>query len=434
MCEIVRDVEKSLLEWKLNYNKKALLIEGARQIGKTHIIRRFIKDNYKNIIEINFYKNEKAKQMFNNAESVDEIKTRISIYSKKPINADTVIFFDEVQECKEIVTAIKFLVEDNDCDFILSGSLLGVELKSIKSVPVGYMHTIRMYPVTFKEYSRCFGIHDEIWSSIEKSFNNISKVDDFIHERLISLFYEYLIVGGMPEAVSNFIESRDVALVREIQKDIINLNKHDISQYASNDEFYLKKIYDLIPQELNSQNKRFKISSIQKDIRFNRMENKFLWLVDAGVALASYNVNEPIYPLLLSANHNLFRLFLGDVGLLTSTFSKSVSEEILSKNIYINYGSIFENFVALELATRDYKLYYYTSKKIGEIDFVIESPGGEVSLIEVKSGKYYKSHAALNNIKKIKNYKFDKSIVISENNFSYEHDTFYIPVYALGFL
>jgi predicted AAA+ superfamily ATPase len=411
------------------------MVEGARQVGKTYLIRSFAKANYEYFTEINLFENKVAVETLKAADNTADLVKRISLLSdSKLVPGKTLIFFDEVQEYKEIVTAIKFLVDQTEYDFILSGSLLGVELKNIKSVPVGYLDILTMYPLDFEEYITASGIPDNIVADVKAAFLSRQPVPDYIHDRFLKLFYEYLIVGGMPAVVSSFLETKNLQTVRDIQQSLIAMNKLDITKYNEAESLVIKNIYDLIPSELNNQNKRFILKDMNERAKFREYQDRFVWLADAGVALPTYNVDEPKYPLKLSQASNLFKLFMSDVGLLTSTFIKDTSISILNKNQNVNYGAIFENVVAQELTAQRFELYYYKSKKLGELDFVVETQGGTVVPIEVKSGKDYKRHNALKNVIAGDDYPVSEGYVLSEANVEVDGAVTYFPVYMTMYL
>jgi predicted AAA+ superfamily ATPase len=419
-----------LKKWKQTKTNQALLVDGARQVGKTYLIRAFAKDHYKYFVEINLFEDKLALETLKSADNTADLIKRISLLTESElVPGETLIFLDEVQEYKEIVTAIKFLVEQTAYDFILSGSLLGVELNNIKSVPVGYLDLVTMYPLDFEEYCTASGISDAIISDVRQAFLSREPVADFIHDRFIKLFYEYLIVGGMPAVVSSFIAEKNLGRVRDIQKTLITFNKRDISKYNEDHSLIIKNIYDLIPAELNNQNKRFILKDMNERAKFRENKDYFVWLAAAGVALPTYNVDEPKYPLKLSQASNLFKLFMSDVGLLTSTFIKEISLSILNKNPNVNYGSIFENAVAQELVAHGFELYYFKNKKLGELDFVVEAPSGRIIPIEVKSGKDYARHNALRNVLASDDYPVSEGYVLSESNIKINGNVIYLPVY-----
>lgn len=429
-----RKAYEQLVFWKNHKGKQALLVTGARQIGKTYLIREFGARNYENVVEINLLENVDAREAFETARNTTDLFMRISLVADAELVAGkTLIFIDEVQECKEMVTAIKFLVERTEYDYVLSGSLLGVELADIRSVPVGYLDTVEMYPLDFEEFCWANKIPKSLFANeLTKAFEQFVEVDPFVHERLLSLFHQYLIVGGMPAAVQEFVEEPNMQVVRSIQDNIVRQYKRDISKYNKTDPLGVREVYDLIPSELNAKNKRFVLKSLNENARFNSYANDFVWLAEANVALPTYCVEEPVYPLLLSKQSRLFKLFLSDVGLLTSRFMKDVSLDILTKDPQVNYGSIYENVVAQELKAGGFELFYFNSKKYGELDFVVETRGGQILPIEVKSGKTYKRHRALTSILDVSNYHLNRGYVLCEANVSVEGNIVYLPIYLTG--
>ena len=400
----------------MSNRKEALLITGARQVGKTFIIRKCAKKHFEYVIEINFIERPDAIKLFENAKSSEDILLRISAFTDVPlVPGKTLIFFDEVQECKEIVTAIKFLVEDGKYRYILSGSFLGVELKDIRSVPVGYMTIMEMYPLNFFEFCRANKVSQRIFDMLEMCWNEKKAIDQIVHEKLLDLFHLYLIVGGMPAVVEGYLRTKNLQEVFRLQKGILQLYKKDIAKYDPQNKLYLEEIFYLIPSELNSKNKRFILKNLNENFRFSRYEHSFIWLKEAGVALPVYCVQEPEVPLLLSKATNLFKLFLSDVGLLAAMYADGLQIKILNKEKDINFGSIYENAVAQELKTQGFELYYFNSKKQGELDFVIEYKGN-VLPIEVKSGKSYTRHNALDNVMSTPRYHIEQAIVFCNEN------------------
>jgi predicted AAA+ superfamily ATPase len=413
--------------------RNALLITGARQIGKTYSIREFGR-SFKSFVEINFVEMPEAVEVFKDARSSADILFRLSaITTKQLIKGDTLVFFDEVQKCPEMVSAIKFLVEDGSYRYIMSGSLLGVELKDLRSEPVGYMGVKEMFPLDFEEFISCIGISDEVIELIRKAWSNHSAVDGLIHKKMMELFRLYLVVGGMPAAVDKYLESNNLQEVMAIQKDIIRLYKRDIAQYDPGDKLLIEEIFDLIPPELNASNKRFILKRLNENAKFERYENSFLWLKNAGAALPVYNVEEPKLPLLLARSRNLFKLFQNDVGLLAAQYAEGIQLRIINGDKDINFGSIYENAVAQELVAHGIEPYYYNSKKRGEVDFVIEL-GGKVLPIEVKSGKDYVVHRALSNIMDCGEYDLPKALVLNNENLKAEGKTVYAPIYMAMFI
>lgn len=414
-------------------SKTALLIEGARQIGKTFSIRQFGK-KFKTYIEINFIEQPEAISLFKDLSNTKDLLARLSLFTKqKLIKRDTLIFFDEVQICPEVITYIKFLVDEGSYNYILSGSLLGIEINDLRSVPVGYLTIKRMFPLTFREFALNLGLNSSILENLETSFKEKKPVDDFIHKKMMELFRVYLVVGGMPAAVNRYIETNNLNEVIDIQNQIVNLYKKDITQYDKNNKLAIAQIFELIAPQLNSQNKRFIIKDIKSGVKFDRYENSFLWLKDAGFALPVYNVETPKIPLKLSKSRSLFKLFMSDVGLLASEYSQGIQLKIISGDDKLNYGAIFENYIAQELTACEHDLYYYNNKKRGEHDFLIEYDG-EVLPIEVKSGKDYKVHRALSNIMDCGEFNLNRALIFNNSNLKVEGKLTYAPIYMAMFL
>lgn len=428
-----RNLKSNIENWIAN-GRDALLITGARQIGKTYLIRECLKESGRHYVELNFIERPELKELFSNAKSADDIMMRLSLVAGEGIKkGETIIFLDEVQEHKDIVTQIKFLVEDGSCRYIMSGSLLGVELHDLRSAPVGYMSVLDMYPLNLGEFAIAVGISDEVLDRLKTCFIEETQVDDYVHGKMLDVFYLYLIVGGMPEAVDVYIKTNDLTKVADVHKKILRLYRQDFTKYEDAYKLRLKEIYDSLPGQLNNPNKRFKINGVKEGTAYERVENDFLWLKDAGVALPAYNVTEPKSPLIISEKRNLFKLFMSDVGLLTSCYPDKVKLDILNKASAINNGALFENAVAQELVSKGIQLYYFNSKKQGELDFVIEIDG-VVTPLEIKSGKDYKKHSALSNILADANYNINKAYIFSDKNVEVDGKRVYVPVYMIMFV
>ncbi len=414
-------------------SKNALLLTGARQTGKTYLARLLGKQ-FKHFIELNFIEHPEAVGLFNEVTSADEIILRLSALTSSPmVPGETLIFFDEVQKCDNLVTAIKFLVDDGRYRYILSGSLLGVELKDIKSQPVGYMGVKEIYPLDFMEFIINMGVADTVISNLRQCFEERTPVDAIVHEKMVQLFRLYLIVGGMPAAVAEYKESNNVNTVMRVQQDIVALYRKDIAQYAQNDKLKIKEVFDMLPSELDAKNKRFILKALHQHAKFERYENSFLWLKDAGVAIPVYNVDEPKVPLKLSETRNLFKLFSNDVGLLAAQYANGIQLKILTGDSSINIGAVYENAVAEELLTHGITPYYYNNKRRGEVDFVI-SLGDKVMPIEVKSGKDHQKHTALSNLMKDYPGSLYDAIVLCNGNTEVKDNITNLPIYMIMFV
>lgn len=428
-----RKIEKDIMHWIEN-SEKALLVYGVRQAGKTFIIRECLKAAGCHFVEFNLINQPEVVEILGSATGMDDLVLKLSLYSdKKIVPGQTIIFFDEIQKYKEIVTKIKFLVEDKRFRYVLSGSLLGIEIVNLKSAPVGYLQMLNMYPLDFEEFLQVFQVERSILDKLYHAFVTKTPVDELIHNKIMEIFNLYLIIGGMPAAVEKYRSTGNIDEVMDEHWSIIEQYKMDFTQYeAENRKLIISHIYELIPAELNEKNKRFMIADIKKSLRYDRVADSFTWLWKAGVALAAFNTTEPVVPLLLNEKNTLFKVFLSDVGLLTTIYGKACKLKIVSKDKDINKGAIFENVVAQELYAHGYKLYYYNNKKKGELDFVIEH-GGYVLPIEVKSGKTYEKHSALDHVMQ-EEYEIEQAYVFSNENVKVNGRYMYYPIYMVMFL
>lgn len=344
------------------------------------------------------------------------------------------MFIDEVQECSEVVTFIKYLVEREGFTFILSGSLLGVELDNARSLPVGYLSVLDMHPLDFEEFCWELGVGEEALCHARDCFAESRPVIEPVHQRMLSLFHLYLMVGGMPAAVTRFLETGSIAEVKKVQDDIVRLYRADISKYARSRRLVIREIFDQIPSQLDSQSKRFNFSALAPKGTYERYQEDFMWIVDAGVANAVVNVTEPRHPLKMAENRAFFKLFANDVGLLSAMCGMEVPKDIVSDNLGVNYGSIYENAIAQELKAHGHRLRFFRKKGVGELDFVTERKGCHVLPIEVKSGKTYKRHSALDNVMKVENYRIDRAVVLCEANVHVSGKVAHLPAYMVMFL
>ncbi|MBP5313186.1 MAG: ATP-binding protein [Clostridia bacterium] len=436
---LFRKITKKLEQYYADATKRALLVTGARQVGKSFAIEHFADSHYDNWIKIDFIENSDYIELIRSARGADEILLRLSVdFGDRLIPGKTMIFFDEVQKCPEIITQIKYLVYEGSYQYILSGSLLGTVLKDIISVPVGYMDVIRMFPLDVEEFAIANGVGVKVIDNLRRSFAERTPIDSYIHNRMTELFELYLIVGGMPAAVSEYLETKNLRRVSSVQNGIITLYRHEITKYNENSRLQINEIFDLIPGELNSKNKRFILKNLNEKARFDMYYDSFLWLKNAGVALTANVADEPKAPLVLSKSQNLFKLFSNDVGLLAAQYGNGLQLDILKHNTNINFGSIYENAAAEELTAHGYDLYYYNSKKFGEVDFLIEDHG-QVIPLEIKSGKDYYRHNAMDNLLGIADYELDEGFVFCNSNVEIREilhgkKIIYFPIYMLMFM
>ncbi|MBQ7177372.1 MAG: ATP-binding protein [Victivallales bacterium] len=431
-----RKIEGILERFHSDPSRKALLLTGARQVGKTFSVREFAKSHYDVFVEFNLIRDAGARAVFEKADDARDVLLRISAMARKRlVPGKTLIFLDEVQACPEAVTFIKFLVEEGSYRYILSGSLLGVELRNIRSVPVGYMDEAEMFPLDFEEFLWANGVGDDVLEHLMDCFENLRTPDLFIHSRMMKYHSLYLITGGMPAVVQRYIDTNDLRQVFDEQTSIIREYRRDVTQYDERMRMRLRHIYSLIPSELNKHNKRFHLNNATARGRFERLEDDFVWLKEAGVAIPVFNVDEPKVPLELARKANLFKLFLNDVGLLCAFYMDGIQLRILNGETDMNFGSVFENYVAQELAAHGYgNIYYYSSKKHGEVDFLVER-NGNVLPLEVKSGRSFKAHAALDNLMSERAFAIPRAWVLSGNGeVIKEGSVIYMPVYFMMFL
>ncbi len=432
---LYRKIEKDINEW-IKKGKDGLLISGARQTGKTYIIEKCLRDSQLDYVSFNLIKQPLVVDILSSCieSDIDSFVSKISLLAGKKLKkGNTIIFFDEIQECKEILTAVKFLVEEGSYRYILSGSLLGVELVGINSAPVGYLTTKKMFPLDFQEFLFALNVREDLIEGLRQRYEERKAVDETVHKKLIEIFYLYLVVGGMPAAVQCYIDSGDFMAVTAVHKKIIEQYKVDFTKYEMNRKLKLIGAYNLIPSELNSKNKRFVFSDLDKNLRFDKYEDSFLWFSSAGVAIPVFNTTEPVVPLEINRKSNLFKLFLSDVGLLSTLYGNATKLKLLDNGTDINSGAIFENAVAEELLSKEYSLFYYSSKKNGEVDFLIEHNGFTLP-IEVKSGKDYSIHSALNNLLSNTSYNIPCAYVLSKGNVCINGRIIYLPIYMLMFI
>lgn len=432
---LYRKAYSKLLKWKQFNNKTALCIQGARQIGKTTLAREFGEKEYKCFIEFNFVSDTDARRLFDGNLDADSIIEGISALARKPlIPGDTLILFDEIQECPNARTAIKFLVDDGRFDYIETGSLLGVNNKFVRSLPVGFEELYTMYPMDFEEFMLAAGVQQSVIDTLYTSYKQRIPVSDIIHSTISKLFYTYIIVGGMPKIVETYIQTHDIGRVIKEQNEIIDLYRQDISKYArESDRPKIRAIFDSIPSQLNDKNRRFNLSRLKPSARLERYEDCFNWLIDAGVANPCYNVEEPCGALKLNEKRNLFKLYLGDTGLLCTLSMDNIQFSLLQGDVSINMGSILENVISQMFTANGFALHYFDTKKIGELDFVLQD-GSAVDLIEIKSGSDFKKHSALDKVLKVENWKSKQAIVFCSSNIQLENGILYLPWYMAIFL
>lgn len=433
---LYRKIEGVLEDELLNSNKIPM-IEGARQIGKTYIIRYVGQKLFKNFIEINLLDDFNSDKIFENINSVDKFYMQISaIYGNKlDTKKNTLIFLDEIQVYPHLITMLKFLKDDDKYTYITSGSLLGVTLRKCVSVPMGYVQTIQMYPLDFEEFLIANGVGENVINEMKERYEKSLPLDLPLHTTILDYFKKYLIVGGLPDAVNSYLEDKNIAKIRNIQKEIQEYYKIDASQYDVKNKLKISRIYDLIPSYLESKKKRVIIKEIDgKKERYEDYSEEFDYLISSGTALEVEAFTNPVFPLLESSKSNLLKLYFNDVGLITNNYFEKNINAIMDDKLCINLGTVYETVVATELKAHLNKLYYYDNRTKGEVDFLINDYNNLAVLpIEVKSGKDYKLHNSLN--KFITNYNIPKAIVLSnERNVFTEDKILYLPIYYVMFI
>ncbi|WP_298068366.1 AAA family ATPase [uncultured Mailhella sp.] len=423
-----------LLKWKENPKKKALLVTGARQIGKTSLIRQFGRERYRRFVELNFLETPRAAEIFRAGRDADTVLLGLTaLLGVSLIPGETLIFFDEIQECPEARTAIKFLVEDGRCDYIESGSLLGVNSGEAVSYPVGFEEIRQMFPMDLEEFAWANGIGSEVIEALRYAFETGTAVTPAVHESMLRLFQGYVVTGGMPAVVQEFVSSRDMGRVVSLQRDILRLYRLDITKYARSGREKIRDIFDRIPAQLSDKNRRFMLSSIDKTARIRRYEESFVWLCDAGAALPCYNVNEPVPPLRFNEQRTLFKLFMGDTGLLCAAGLENVQFDILNGDLSVNMGGILENVFAQMLVRNGFPLWYFTRQKYGEVDFLLQK-GRKCLPVEIKSGRDYRRHAALDHLLDAAAWGLDSACVFCRGNVEIAGRVRYLPWYMGMFL
>lgn len=432
-----RKVTQRFEEWLVAPKRKALLVSGARQTGKTFAIREFARSHFDNVLEVNFLEDKAAASFLSGSSSADEFIERLSLLSSVPLSQGRIlVFLDEIQEAEDVLTVSKFLVEAGRFELIMSGSLLGVELKNVRSFPVGYLHEVRMFPLDFEEFCWSQNVPERFLDQIRCCYEGKKPLDEALHERFINLFRQYIVVGGMPEAVQAYVDTRrDLAAVRAVHDDIFNLYKKDIAKYAADRSLFVRAIYDALPSELAKVNKRFVLQSVKNGATYESLKDDFEWLDAAGVVLKTCLVKEPKFPLIRTREKRKFKLYSADTGMLVTRYPAQTAMGVLQGSRSVNFGAVYENVVAQGLASAGFDLFYYSSNRKGELDFLVETGRGDIVALEVKSGKDYKRHAALNNVLGTDEYGVSCAYVLSEANVSQMvrkgKTVHYLPLYML---
>ena len=439
---LYRKISSYLENYLKSENDRILLVEGARQIGKSFIIREVGKQIYTHFIEINFVNDDEGPQIFKNIHNVHDFYFALSSVAGTQLHEynNTLIFLDEIQHYPQYLTLLKFLREDHRFRFIASGSLLGITLRKTTSIPVGSIIRKRMYQLDFEEWLIANGYGEEAIKRLHEIYEKHESLPQEQHEYLLSLFKRYLLVGGLPDAVNEYLASHNIAKVREVQNAIIDLYKDDAAKYEdeANKKLYIRRIYDMIPSQMENKKKRVVVKDIRekKGDRYDNYMEEFDYLISSGIALDVHAISNPRYPLSESLQKNLMKLYLNDVGLLTSRLFGLSIKAVMETERSINLGAVYESVVAQELAAHGHTLFYYDNRTKGEVDYIInDTDDCRVMPIEVKSGKDYTVHSALNNFTANPEYRIEKAVVLSnEREIKKEKKILYLPVYFVLFL
>ena len=435
-----RKIQSAINHHFTSDSNKVLVIDGARQIGKTYIIRHVGKALFKNFVEINLLEDSLSDRVFEDAKSVDEFYFRLGLVAGEKLGnkENTLIFLDEIQTYPHLLTLLKFLKSDDRFTYVASGSLLGVTLAKTSSIPMGSIEVKQMYPLDFEEFLWAHGIGKEFIRNLRDKFEKLESLDEPIHECLLSLFKRYLLVGGLPDVVNHFIKNKNVFEVRSIQSEIHDYYALDASKYDEQNRLKIRRIYDMVPSNLANKKKRIVIKQIEnkEGKRFKDYEDEFDYLIHSGIALEIRAVSNPSFPLIESTGKKLLKLYLNDVGILTNVLYKHNALPIINDVKSVNLGAVYESVVAQELTSRGVSVFYYDNKSKGEVDFLFDDYDSlSVVPIEVKSGKDYTVHSALDQLVANPSYSIKKAYVLSnEREVSQLDKIIYLPIYYLMFL
>lgn len=421
---------------------KILLLEGARQIGKSYIIREVSKRVYDNFVELNFVEDEDGKKLFKDIHSTEDFYITLSMVAGDKLDKyeNTLVFLDEIQQYPQYLTMLKFFRQDKRYRFIASGSLLGLTLHSTTSIPIGSIIRKEMFQLDFEEFLIANSFGNDAITFIKNKFKNKESLPESQHNRLMDLFKRYLIVGGMPDAVNIYLETHNIVKVRELQNNIIKMYADDASKYESNNgkNLMIKRIYDMIPSQMENKKKRIVVKDIRNrdGDRFNKYYEEFEYLISSGITLDVHAISNPRFPLAESTHKNLLKLYLNDIGMLTSQLYDKNIKPILDDIKSINLGSVYESVVAQELKSHGNKLFYYDNRSKGEVDFILDDYNNlSILPIEVKSGRDYSIHSALNNMISTNEYNVKHAFVLSNERVVKQKDNIlYLPIYYVMFI
>lgn len=439
---LYRKITSYIEDYLKSDTDKILILEGARQIGKSFSIREAGARLYRNFVEINFVEDDENDHLFKNIHKKEDFYLTLSMVAGEKLSDrnGTLVFLDEIQHYPQYLTMLKFLREDGRYRYIASGSLLGIALQDTTSIPVGSITIKQMYQLDFEEFLIANGFGTDAIAQLRHAYENCQSLTEEHHNRMLDLFRRYLLVGGMPDAVNMYLDTHNIVKVREVQDSIRNLYAADASKYEKehSKKLLIRRIYEMIPSQMENKKKRIVAQEIRgkEGDRFAQYQQEFEYLVSSGIALAVHAISNPHFPLSESLHKNLLKLYLNDVGLLTGFLYQNNIRPVLDDVRSINLGSVYESVVSQELRAHGHKLFYYDNRKQGEVDYLIDDHNTLSAYpIEVKSGKDYTVHSALNNLLKNPDYNIGAAAVISNERRMYrDGKVTYMPVYFVMFM
>lgn len=435
---LYRKIEKYIVNHLQSGSDKILIIDGARQIGKSYIIKEVGKRLFPNFIELNMEVDKLGEGNFANAKTVDDFYLALSTVAgdRMKDKDSTLVFIDEIQAYDHLLTLLKFLREDGRFTYICSGSLLGVTLKTTSSVPLGSIEIKHMYPLDFEEFLVANGVGELVLDTVRRRFEARESMPDAIHNKLLDLFRKYLLVGGLPDAVNEFVATKNIAAIRTIQNGILHLYGVDAARYEeAHSRLKIQRIYSMVPSNLENKKKRIVAKNIEdkKGKRMGDYAEEFDYLVSSGITLETRAISKPSFPLVENSGKNLLKLYMNDVGLLTNIFYGTNIRAVMDDAASINLGSVYETVVAQELKAHGFNLYYYDNKKTGEVDYLVDDMDHlSVLPLEIKSGKDYQVHSALDKFLQTREYNIHQAFVLSNaQKVEVRNGITYLPVYYI---
>lgn len=437
---LFRKIEKDIYQHFTSNSDKILMLTGARQTGKSFIINYVASKIFRNVVEINLIEDFDTDRLFESVSSVEEFHLRLSSVAGERLGTkeDTLVFLDEIQQYPRLLTLMKFLRQEGRYRYAVSGSLLGLTLKHTTSIPVGSLTIMHMYPLDFEEFLIANNVGKEAIDIMRNLFESGHSLDEALHNHIMGIFKRYLLIGGMPQAVQEFVNSRNLVTVRAIQNDIHKLYEADAAKYDLEHRLHIKRIYEMIPSAMESHKKRVIYREIEDKPKGRHTDyvEEFDFLSASGVALEVKAISNPSFPLIESGVKNLLKLYLNDVGILTGILYRNNIKPVMDTECSVNLGSVYESVTAMELAAHGHKLFYYDNKKNGEVDFLIDDYYSLSAIpVEVKSGKDYAIHSALNRLLENKDYRLEKGVVLSNaREVRKEGKIVYMPIYYVMFL